>query len=732
MEQECLNYFPKPAFYPNQEDVIKRIYHALSKQKIVLLEGACGTGKTLGALVPSLAVSNKKNKKVIIATNVHEQMIQFISEAREIKRKSDIKAIALKGKVHMCPLGMGYEECNVLRENTFELMELEKEKRYLLDCARSIEDRFKLEPSLESARANIKINLSEVENRLYILRKRFCPYLKRILEDGNGDLQTWLFEDVRTPEEVIEKAGEANKCGYELLKRNLKSADLLICNYHHILNSEIFERILAWMDASLQDIILIFDEAHNLESAARVHSSITLSEAMVERAIRECEEVGRDRSESGERVYGEVEAVSRFLTFFIDAIKETYEAKFSFGERERIGEEWYDLIIKEPEDGEDEFFQRFTRKIMREKLNANEILNAMEELGKKMDEYYREQYKLGLAEFRKTSSLLYTARFLSNYLEHANDPEYYQVLNVRRDQNGDINGRIELFSCIPKNITKPIFEAIYAGVLMSATLRPFQMVKTVLGIDRECEELCYGSSFPRENRCTIAVATPPLFAKNRDDEEIVLLIASILNDIIEQCNGNIAIFFPSSSEVLRYKNLLKGNLFIDEAGISSAIVREEFFKMGESGRKAVLLSYLWGTLAEGVNYKDERLRCVVIVGVGYPLLNERMRAIEHAYEHVFGRGWEYAIQNPTIRRIRQAMGRVIRSPSDYGVRVLIDLRYTSFSRKIIGKYSIYHAFPQEEREEFIDVEVDKVKYSLMNFFSDIKNKLQGENKGKYT
>lgn len=709
MERECLNYFPKSTFYPNQADAIERVYLALSKQKIVLLEGACGTGKTLAALVPSLAIANQKKKKVIIATNVHQQMIQFISEAREIKKKSNIKAIALKGKVHMCPLGIGYEECSVLRENTYELMELEKERKYLLDSAKSIEIRFKQEPALASARESIEVNLNEVENRLNILKKRFCPYLKRVFESGNGDFQSWLFEDVRTPEEVIEKASKTNKCGYELLKRNLKSADLLICNYHHILNSEIFERILAWMDASMQSIILIFDEAHNLESAARVHSSITLSEAIIERAIRECGGEG-DKN------------ISRFLMLLNDTIKETYEAKFSFGERERIGEDWYDITIKDPEDGEDELFQRFMGKIEREKLNVIEILSAMEELGKKVDEYYKEQYKLGLAEVRKTSSLLYAAKFLSKYLEYANDPEYYQVLNVKKNQNDEIKGRIELFSCIPKHITKPIFEAIYAGVLMSATLRPFQMVKTVLGINRECEELCYGSSFPRGNRCTIAVAAPPLFAKNRDDEEIVLQISSILNDIIEQSNGNILIFFPSSSEILKYKNLLKGNLFIDEAGVSSTEVREEFFKIGEAGKKAVLLSYLWGTLAEGIDYKDERLRCVVIVGVGYPLLNERMRAIQHAYEYVFGHGWEYAIQNPTIRRIRQAMGRVIRSPSDYGARVLIDLRYTSFSRKIIGKYSIYHAFPQEEREEFIDVEVEKVKYSLLNFFNDIKIK----------
>jgi len=111
----------------------------------------------------------------------------------------------------------------------------------------------------------------------------------------------------------------------------------------------------------------------------------------------------------------------------------------------------------------------------------------------------------------------------------------------------------------------------------------------------------------------------------------------------------------------------------------------------------------------------------VIVGVGYPALNDRMRAIESAYEHEFaGHGWDYAIQVPAIRKIRQAMGRVIRSPTDHGVRILLDGRFTTTSPRQWKKYSVFNAFPQEEREEIIDVELDKVKFSLMNFFNDIQ------------
>ncbi len=111
---------------------------------------------------------------------------------------------------------------------------------------------------------------------------------------------------------------------------------------------------------------------------------------------------------------------------------------------------------------------------------------------------------------------------------------------------------------------------------------------------------------------------------------------------------------------------------------------------------------------------------MVIVGIGYPALNDRTRAVESAYEAEFGHGWDYAIEIPTIRKVRQALGRVVRSPDDHGARILLDGRYVSSSAKKLGKYSVFNIFPEVERNEIVDVAPERVKYSLMNFFNDIR------------
>jgi DNA excision repair protein ERCC-2 len=123
-----------------------------------------------------------------------------------------------------------------------------------------------------------------------------------------------------------------------------------------------------------------------------------------------------------------------------------------------------------------------------------------------------------------------------------------------------------------------------------------------------------------------------------------------------------------------------------------------------------------------VDYKFDRCRTVVVVGVGFPSLNDRMKAIQNAYDDRFGqgRGWDYGVLYPTVRRIRQALGRVVRSPTDYGIRVLADARFTHGSVAGMKRFSIHMQFPGDERKEFIDVKPDKVKFSMMNFFSDVR------------
>ena len=688
MNRDYLDYFPKKNPYPNQLEAMDAIHEALVKQKFVLFEGACGTGKTLTSLAPALDVAKKHNKTVVIATNVHEQMAQFIEEAREIRKQKDIKVVVLKGKMLMCPKpDMDYDTCTSLSENTHKLHDLN---------------------ILESGDSG---------GQKKQLKEKSCIQLLNTIDADTDNFQSWLFSGVRTPEEVADLANSSDTCGYELLKRHMKEADLLICNYHHLLDRDIFPHILRWIDKDMSDIILIFDEAHNIESAARSHSSITLSELTINSALDEVENY-RDLVPSQD--------VEIFLSVLLKTLKSTYNIKLKSGKREKVGKKWHDLCITNSE----ERIDMFRNKLMKELEKANikkpeETIENIRSLGLSIDAFYEKQFIEGKSTVRKICNSLNAAIFLSEYIKLSNNWNYYPIMGVRKNNtNNEIYGRLELFACIPTHITAPLFNSSYSSVLMSATLAPFDMIKNTLGLERDCVELAFGITFPEEKRLTISVSVPPLFAKNRDNPHTKEIITQALNDIIEQSDGNVLIFFPSFNEAKKYRNLIDCDVpvYLDKVGESSQEIREIFFELGENGKKAVLISYLWGTLAEGVDYNNGRGRTVIIVGVGYQALNDRTRAVEAAYDAKFGNGWDYAFLIPSIRKVRQALGRVVRSPDDYGARILLDERYTASSVKRLGKYSVFNIFPEEERNEIIDVTPKRVKYSLMNFFNNIGKK----------
>ncbi len=716
-----MKYFTKEVCYPHQQDAMDSIHSSLLNKEIVLFEGACGTGKTLSALVPALNVGKQLDKKVIIATNVHQQMVQFINEARDIKQKNDLKVAVVKGKSAMCPNENDYDECKLKRENTFELLETERDIKLKKQEMKSAFENYKRsgDPALVALRDVLAQEMEVAEEKSGELRKRACNNLYEVLQYESESFRKWLFDDVRTPEEVNDYAFQGGMCGYELLKRELKHADLVICNFHHLLNSDIFMTLLNWLEKEAHDVIAIFDEAHNIESAARSHSSITITEHTLEKAIAEIE-ANIDQMPDG--------GAHNLFRILLSVIRDIYNSRFKFGEREKVGRHWYDMRISDPYERNDMICGKFLKLAkdagFGEETQIQKVLSEAGAFGAMLDDNYREQYKKGMSAVLKRSNIKYAADFLSSYLVLSNNLNYYPILNVRRDLNNEIYGRIELFTCIPRNVTEPLIDSIFSAVLMSATLRPFDMVKTTLGITRPTCEIAYATSFPEEKRLTLSVSVPPLFAKTRGDPNTLQAVEEVIFDAIEQTMGNVIIFFQSSSEARRYYKKLDGRVdvpvFLDEVGISSQEVREDFFRMGESDNKAVLISYLWGTLSEGIDYSDGRGRTVIIVGVGYPALNDRMNAVESAYDHMFGygSGWDYAVQIPTIRKIRQAMGRVVRSPNDHGVRILLDGRFSSSAPGKLGKFSVFEIFPPEERKEFIDVQPDKVKYSLMNFFQD--------------
>ncbi|ADQ65792.1 DNA helicase, Rad3 [Halogeometricum borinquense DSM 11551] len=707
-----MRFFPYDRPYPNQGEAMDGIAEALEAERDVLVEGAPGTGKTLSALVPAVEYARQEDKTVVITTNVHQQMRQFVEDARAITRTEPIRAVVFKGKSSMCHIDVEYQECQTLRDTTRSLVEKEQDKAELSEQADALVDRMRAgEQGAADARTAVTDELDTLEDELEDLREgNICEYYYNNLTEDTDEFFSWLFDDVRTPEDIYEYADQRKLCGYELLKEGMEEVDLVVCNYHHLLDPNIREQFFRWLNREPEDVITVFDEAHNIESAARDHASRALTENTLEQALNELEDTDDSRADSAENV----------ISAFLDALKETYDEAFGFGEREQVGEDWYDLPIANNDRRDDltlAFLDRYEGRGI-----STEVELALQ-LGKRLDDEYEEAYKDGEATTRQECQTLQAATFIDTWMADGGKLGQHPMCSVRRDGGTDeVYGRAELYTCIPREVTETLFEEVHASILMSATLRPFDVTEDVLGLS-DPATMAYGLAYPEENRHTIAVQTPALFSSEREEPATQETLTQVLTDASRFTPGNTLVFFPSYAEAERYHERLQARmdvtdrLFLDESGTPTEEIRSKFVE----SQSAILLTSLWGTLAEGVSFDGDDARTVVVVGVPYPHLSERMEAIQDAYDRVYSSrreaGWRYAVEIPTIRKTRQALGRVIRSPDDFGVRILADKRYTRASSEM-GKYGVRSTFPPEERAEIVDVSAEKLKFAMLNFYGD--------------
>ena len=115
---------------------------------------------------------------------------------------------------------------------------------------------------------------------------------------------------------------------------------------------------------------------------------------------------------------------------------------------------------------------------------------------------------------------------------------------------------------------------------------------------------------------------------------------------------------------------------VQESGLDDA-ARAAFLARFEPAPAHTLLGFavMGGIFGEGVDLVGDRLIGCAIVGVGLPQVNPRQEMLRRYYEEQSGCGFDYAYRYPGMNKVLQAAGRVVRTPQDKGVVLLLDDRF---------------------------------------------------------
>jgi Rad3-related DNA helicase len=167
-------------------------------------------------------------------------------------------------------------------------------------------------------------------------------------------------------------------------------------------------------------------------------------------------------------------------------------------------------------------------------------------------------------------------------------------------------------------------------------------------------------------------------------------------------------------------------MFCESREIRAESMLAGYSKASQTERGAFLLTVMRGKFSEGIDFKDNMCRAMVIVGVPFPPqsveIHDKQRYIDASENKVMdSREW-YVVQG--MKAVNQAIGRVVRHPGDYGGIFLVDKRYSSrqqlksclpgwFERVDIGEFNLlaYRAFFQnrsgEEPQKKMEIEVEQ-------------------------
>jgi DNA excision repair protein ERCC-2 len=229
----------------------------------------------------------------------------------------------------------------------------------------------------------------------------------------------------------------------------------------------------------------------------------------------------------------------------------------------------------------------------------------------------------------------------------------------------------------PSGWLGPRIAALGGFLGLSATLSPSEFYRDLFGLDpRRLEVLRVPSSFPQEH-CKVLVA-PRVSTAYRDRPTHADATAVLLQSCIEAVPGNVAVYFPSFEmlrDIAARWSLEDREVLAQDPSMSEQRRLDWLRRIGGGGPPLVLAAVLGGIFAEGIDLPPGALDAVFVAGPALPPVGMERDLLRSYYEDRYGEGFRYASLVPGLTRVVQAAGRLIRSPDDRGVIVLVGRRF---------------------------------------------------------
>ncbi len=435
--------------------------------------------------------------------------------------------------------------------------------------------------------------------------------------------------------------GNEDLCPYYAQKKLATDARIIATSYSYFLNPFIRDRFLGWMEEDLGEIILVGDEAHNIPDLTRNLLTTKLTHHTLANCMREIEQ------------YGDLLLNKINVSYIVESIGEALDSLLKEGDRIVTNHEVTEAYM--------DAFQMNSLEIV-------DLLSIMANYGLSIKESKSNEGKLPRSYIYNTAIL--AARLIEDRddftvtITHTDEPSGISVMNL---QTYDF---------------LKFFNDAYRSFFISGTLSPFGKFVDETGL-RDPEKIVVKADYLERNLRVLFVND--VTSKYTQKDESRERMNSYVREIVEKVRKNKIIFCTSYEQLSSFLEVdMRGRIYFERKGMTNEEFESLLTNFKERGGN--LFAVINGRISEGVDLPGRLVEVAVLTGIPYPPPSPETSAMELFYEMKFRKGWEYAYEAVASTRIRQAIGRLIRSPEEKGVAVILDSRARKFKDNLPNLY----------------------------------------------
>jgi Rad3-related DNA helicase len=607
---------------PKQITYIKNVFKfGIEQQKVTLIEAGTGLGKTIANLLATM--TEDSGKKIVYLSKTHVQNQQIMKEAK--------KLFALNNELDQ--YGTALQMASKRKYCMFDEKDFLNYKQMIGFC---------------------KQNRQQWEAK----KEQICkvcpePFGTKECYFGGKCVKNCRAIPLHSPFVVDEKdmiimSENRSCCAYYSAREILNSVDLFSGSYMYLLSDKISKAIDF---ETLEDVILVFDEGHNLEDICCELVTVKLDTDSLGKRCNDAFQLYPDASELMDKIKA-----------MVDKIKEIKLTRTNKREEVVSGLEIYRVFGKKFKVTDRILLEAFKRELYRQGERDDDVFEQLDNL--KM--------------------------FITNLTTNHNS-FCYRIKNVTR-----VNTVFEQI-CLDASVVFKKFSGLtleregriggaHSIIICSGTLSPLPTTAKLLGLSQH-HALALGTMIDSSNQLIIAadfgVRQQQLSTKYhlrtretfRDYRESIIHLLSTL----PKKSG--ALVFFASHKLMQDINLPDyiHNIRVFKDSKSESVNVNEFKQEIDNGRQAVILSYYSSTVAEGADFPDNYCRMAIMCGFQFPVFNDPVikQKIEYLNlkEDGLGEMWYKA---KGVTTMIQALGRVwrhvVQPNPDFGVGVILESR----------------------------------------------------------